>query len=70
MVYCYCVIYTDKRTGLSGCSPELYCSWSPDEQINLINWYEKKHKYAKVQAIVERHELEDSLSDQEPSGQT
>ncbi|WP_405328530.1 hypothetical protein [Fibrobacter sp.] len=59
MVYCYAVIYIDKRTGAVGSSPELYCSWPPEDQVKLINWYESRHKYASVSAIVERTELED-----------
>jgi len=47
----YGIIYIDKRSGLSGCSPDVF---SPiTDQIELIRWYESRHKYAKVCAVVE-----------------
>lgn len=46
----FAIIYKDKRTGLSGMSPEVYKE--AESELDLIKWYESRHIYAEVTAIV------------------
>lgn len=46
----FAIIYIDKRTGLPGMSPEVFKTAS--SEIELLQWYEARHKYAQVTAVV------------------
>ena len=52
MVRHYAIIYTDKRIDLTGCSPDVFSSL--ETQTDLIRWYQSRHPYAEVVAIVEK----------------
>lgn len=56
MVHHYAIIYNDRRHDLTGCSPDVFSSI--DDQIGLINWYQSRHPYAEVVAIVEKSDGE------------
>ena len=48
--YSYAIIYVDTRNGLSGCSTDVF--YDAKDQMDLINWYESRHKFIKVVAVV------------------
>ena len=49
----YAVIYTNSFTNSSGCSQVFY---DAQDRASLIRWYEAKHKFFKVVAVVENYE--------------
>ena len=54
MVHHYAIIYKNTRTGMTGCSTDVFSSI--DTQISLINWYQSRHKFVEVVAIVEKED--------------
>ena len=48
--YKYSIVYVDTRSGLCGCSPDVF--YHAKDTMDLISWYECRHRFTKVVAVI------------------